>query len=219
MWDPEATVTGEQGVTTLLAPPSMEWGAHGKLRKPHLLSGLCWGLRNSDRPAPQLLSDGAAFTLFREPPTCAGGGCSETLHGHGESWSWGMEGTRGPDCGSPFDFISKNVISIFHFVSFHTVSLFPLISFRHILFFAVTLWEELWQWHHLPGWTQCHLQFHEASVFSSLPPPGLHQDPVLCSPLGPGRSLAHQLLWSCSWAAPSTVVFLLFLTKALLFIC
>lgn len=129
MCDPEATVTGEQWVTTLLAPPSAggRGGAPGKLReqtpKPHLLSGMCRGLRDSDHPASQLLSGGAALNFFRGSPASAGCGCSETLHSLGESWSWGLEGTRGEDGGSPFDFISKNFISIFYcIVSFHIIS-------------------------------------------------------------------------------------------------
>lgn len=167
LWDTEATVTGEWRVATLLGSPMMgcAWGAEKvDPANHHYLSGMCRGLSDPHYPAPQLLSGGTALVLFREPPASSGCGCPETLHSLGESCG-GMDGTRGQNCWNSF------YILLFHFTSFYY--LFSLM-FYHILLFAASLWEELWQWQHLSGWPQYHLQFKEVSVLSSLLPPSLH---------------------------------------------
>lgn len=111
------------------------WG--GRPLNPCYLSGLCRGLSNSDCPSPQLLSGGTALVLLWEPPASAGCGCSETLHSHGESWSWGPAGAwKGQEAKIvEGHFISNNFISIFYcFFSYHFI-----ISFYFILSYSIFL--------------------------------------------------------------------------------
>ena len=88
MRDPDAPVTGEQGVTTLLGLPSRGWACEAEKAgspTPHCLAGLCRGLSDPHFSAPQLLSGGGACAQLWGPQASAGCGCSETLHSLGES--------------------------------------------------------------------------------------------------------------------------------------